>query len=349
MGCGSARLSDGCTMPSLDQIDHIRLALLPTPLEPLPRLSRMLGGPEIWVKRDDCTGLGLGGNKARPLEYLVAEAIAEQADVLITTGGLQSNHARQTAAAAARCGLQCILVLINAVSGRDDAYGTSGNMLLDRLFGARIQIEPAGTDAASAMAAAAQQCRAEGRRPYVIPSGGSNATGVIGHVRAAHELLAQCDAQKVACTQIVVASGSGGTHAGLALGLGLCGFSAPVIGYCVSRTATEQRGKVAGLLEQTCTKLDVASPRRAADLVFEEGVLGAGYGQPTSAMREAVGLVAALEGIVLDPVYTGKAMAGLIAAIQTGRVEKGDTVVFMHTGGSSSLFGYPDVFVGQLG
>jgi L-cysteate sulfo-lyase len=171
-------------MPSLDQIDHIRLALLPTPLEPLPRLSRMLGGPEIWVKRDDCTGLGLGGNKARPLEYLVAEAIAEQADVLITTGGLQSNHARQTAAAAARCGLQCILVLINAVSGRDDAYGTSGNMLLDRLFGARIQIEPAGADAASAMAAAAEQCRAEGRRPYVIPSGGSNATGVIGHVRA---------------------------------------------------------------------------------------------------------------------------------------------------------------------
>src|ERR1700704_1101662 len=123
-------------MLSLDQIDHIRLALLPTPLEPLPRLSRMLGGPEIWVKRDDCTGLGLGGNKARPLEYLVAEAIAEQADVLITTGGLQSNHARQTAAAAARCGLQCILVLINAVPGRDDAYATSGNMLLDRLFGA---------------------------------------------------------------------------------------------------------------------------------------------------------------------------------------------------------------------
>ena len=334
-------------MLSLEQIDHVRLAHLPTPLEPLPRLSQMLGGPEIWIKRDDCTGLGLGGNKARPLEYLVAEAIAQQADILITTGGLQSNHARQTAAAAARCGLECILILIDAVPGRDDAYGTGGNLLLDRLFGAQIQIEARGTDAAIAMAAVAERCRAEGRRPYVIPTGGSNATGVIGHVRAAHELLAQCDAQKVACTRIVVASGSGGTHAGLALGLALRGCSAPVVGYCVSRTAAEQRGKVADLVEQTCKRLDVASPLRAPDLMFEEGVLGEGYGQPTTAMFEAVGLVAALESVVLDPVYTGKAMAGLITAIQTGRVATTDTVVFMHTGGSSSLFAYPDVFAEQ--
>jgi len=333
-------------MTSLEQVDYVRLALLPTPLEPLPRLSRMLGGPEIWIKRDDCTGLGLGGNKARPLEYLLAEAIGQQADVLITTGGLQSNHARQTAAAAARYGLECILVLIDAVPGRDDAYRTSGNLLLDRLFGAQVLIQPGDTDAASAMSAVAEQCRARGRRPYVIPSGGSNATGVIGHVRAAQELLTQCGAQKVACTQVAVASGSGGTHAGLALGLGLLGRSVPVVGYCVSRTVAEQRCKVTALLEQTSARLNVALPLQAEDLVLEEGVIGTGYGQPTAAMREAVGMVAALEGVMLDPVYTGKAMAGLIAAIRSGRVGKTDTVVFMHTGGSSSLFAYPDTFVG---
>ena len=333
-------------MTSLEQVDYVRLALLPTPLEPLPRLSRMLGGPEIWIKRDDCTGLGLGGNKARPLEYLLAEAIGQPADVLITTGGLQSNHARQTAAAAAHYGLECILVLIDAVPGRDDAYRTSGNLLLDRLFGAQVRVQPEGTDATSAMSAVAEQCRAEGRRPYVIPSGGSNATGVIGHVRAAHELLTQCRAQKVACTHIAVASGSGGTHAGLALGLGLLGLSVPVVGYCVSRSVAEQRCKVTALLEKTSARLNVALPLQAEDLVLEEGVIGTGYGQPTAAMREAVGMVAALEGVMLDPVYTGKAMAGLIAATRSGRLGKTDTVVFMHTGGSSSLFAYPDAFVG---
>ena len=331
-------------MLSLDQIDHIPLAVLPTPLEALPRLSHALGGPQIWVKREDCTGLGLGGNKARKLEYLLAEAITLGADTIITTGGLQSNHARQTAAAAARCGLKCILVLIDAVGGRNDAYRTSGNIMLNRLFGAAIEIEPAGTDATSAMSAVAERCRVRGDRPYVIPIGGSNATGIVGHIRAAQELLAQCTTQDIKFTQLVVASGSGGTHAGLAVGLALNGVRAPVVGYCVSRSAAEQRQRVAGLVGQVCEKLNVPPPLKPADLVLAEGVLGAGYGQPTSGMEEAVRLVAALEGLALDPVYTGKAMAGLIADIRAGRFGKSDRVVFMHTGGATSLFAYPEIF-----
>jgi D-cysteine desulfhydrase/L-cysteate sulfo-lyase len=326
------------------KFERILLAHLPTPLEPLRRLSQALAGPEIWVKREDCTGLGLGGNKARKLEYLLAEALAQGADTVITTGGLQSNHARQTAAAAACCGLKCVLVLVDAVPGRAEAYHRSGNLLVDHLFGACIHIEPAGTDALAAMATAAEHCTAEGHKPYIIPIGGSNATGVLGHVQAANELLAQCEAQGVAPTHVALPSGSGGTHAGMALGLTLRGIAAPVVGYCVSRSAAEQRGKVSGLIEQACAKLDITPPLQVADLVFEEGVLGPGYGQPTAAMREAVSMVAALEGLMLDPVYTGKAMAGLIGAIKTGRFGRADRVVFIHTGGAPSLFAYPDAF-----
>jgi 1-aminocyclopropane-1-carboxylate deaminase/D-cysteine desulfhydrase-like pyridoxal-dependent ACC family enzyme len=248
------------TLPSLDQFGRIHLALQPTPLEPLERLSRALGGPEIWIKREDCTGLGLGGNKARKLEYLLAQAIAEGADTLITTGGPQSNHARQTAAAAARCGLRCILILIDAVPGRREAYYRSGNLLLGRLFGAQVHIEPRGIDAATAMLAVAQQCRAKGHKPYVIPSGGSNATGILGHVRMTKELLAQSKTQGLSFTHVVVASGSGGTHAGLALGLASNGTPTSVVGYCVSRSADEQRSKVAALVEQTCAKLEIRVP-----------------------------------------------------------------------------------------
>lgn len=331
-------------MLSLNQFERVRLALLPTPLEPLPRLSKALGGPEIWVKREDCSGLGLGGNKARKLEYLIADALASGADTIITTGGPQSNHARQTAAAAARCGLDCTLVLIDSVPERDPAYYRSGNIMLDRLFGARIEVKPAETDATVAMAAAAERCRNQGRKPYVIPSGGSNATGIVGHVQAANELLAQCEALGEEFTRVVIASGSGGTQAGLALGLAHRRSSLPVVGYCVSRSAAEQRAKVAALIEETCTKLGIVPPLDDSDLVLEDGFVGPGYGQPTAEMREAVAMVAALEGLALDPVYTGKAMAGLIAAIRDGGIDRSERVVFMHSGGAMALFAYPEVF-----
>ncbi|MGK9170633.1 D-cysteine desulfhydrase [Inquilinus limosus] len=331
-------------MPSLDQLPRTRLQHAPTPLEPLPRLTEALGGPQLWVKRDDCTGLALGGNKARKLEFLLGEALAQGVDTIITAGGPQSNHARQTAAAAARLGLGCILVLTDAVPGRDPAYHSNGNLLLDGLFGARIELLPGTADADAEMARAAERCRAEGRKPYVVPVGGSNALGLMGYVDAARELIGQARQQGVGFTHVALASGSGGTQAGLALGLALGGSAAPAVGYCISRSSAEQRPKVAGLLQAGAELLGIPAPLSAADLVLEDGVVGDGYGLPTPGMLEAVRLLAEQEGLLLDPVYTGKAMAGVIAGIRSGRFGRDDVLVFLHTGGAPGLFGYPDSF-----
>ncbi|MGO4722470.1 MULTISPECIES: D-cysteine desulfhydrase [unclassified Inquilinus] len=331
-------------MPSLDQLPRIALQHAPTPLEPMPRLTAALGGPQLWIKRDDCTGLALGGNKVRKLEFLLGEALAQGADTIITAGGPQSNHARQTAAAAAKLGLDCVLILTDAVAGRDPTYHTNGNLLLDELFGARIELHPGTADPDAELARAAEQCRAEGGTPYIIPIGGSNALGMMGYVDAARELLAQAKAQGVGITHVALASGSGGTHAGLALGLALGGSTAPAIGYCISRTSQEQRPRVAALLQAGSALLGVASPLSGDDVVLEDGVVGEGYGLPTDGMVEALRLAAAQEALLLDPVYTGKAMAGLIAGIRAGRFRPDDVVVFLHTGGAPSLFAYPDAF-----
>ncbi len=331
-------------MPSLDQLPRINLLHAPTPLEPLPRLSAALGGPQLWVKRDDCTGLALGGNKVRKLEYLLGEALAQGADTVITAGGFQSNHARQTAAAAARLGLQCLLILTDSVPGRAPAYRMNGNLILDDLFGARIEFRPGAADVDAEIVRAAQKYTAEGRKPFAIPIGGSNALGIMGYVRAARELLGQARAQGVEFTAVVLASGSGGTQAGLALGLALEGCKAPVIGYCVGRTSVDLRPKIAALVSHGAELLGVDPPLTSLDLTLEDGVLGEGYGLPTPAMAEAVRLAAAQEGLVLDPVYTGKAMAGLIAAVRVRRYRSNDVVIFMHTGGTPGLFAYPDTF-----
>lgn len=331
-------------MPSLDQLPRVALQHAPTPLQPLARLSAALGGPEIWIKRDDCTGLALGGNKVRKLEFLLGEAKAQGADTIITAGGPQSNHACQTAAAAARLGLDCVLILTDAVAGRDPAYHANGNLLLDDLFGARIELHPGTADPDAEMARAAEECRAEGGVPYIVPIGGSNALGMMGYVDAAQELLRQGGDQGVGFTHVVLASGSGGTQAGLALGLALSGSAVPAIGYCISRTSQEQRPRVARLVQAGADLLGVASPLAPDDLALEDGVVGEGYGLPTPGMVEALQLVARHEGLVLDPVYAGKAMAGLIAGIRAGRYGRDDVVVFLHTGGAPSLFAYPDAF-----
>jgi D-cysteine desulfhydrase family pyridoxal phosphate-dependent enzyme len=334
----------GSPMPSLDQLPRINLLHAPTPLEPLPRLSAALGGPQLWAKRDDCTGLALGGNKVRKLEYLLGEALAQGADTVITTGGFQSNHARQTAAAAARLGLRCLLILTESVPGRAPAYRTNGNLILDDLFGARIELRPGTADVDAEMTRAAERYVVEGRKPYVIPIGGSNALGLIGYVRAARELLEQARVQGVEFTHVVLASASGGTQAGLALGLALEGSNAPVIGYCVGRASTDQRPRIAALMRHGAELLGIDSPLTPGDLLLEDGVVGQGYGLPTTAMAEAVRLAASQEGLVLDPVYTGKAMAGLIAGVRAGHYQSGDVVIFLHTGGTPGLFAYPDSF-----
>jgi D-cysteine desulfhydrase family pyridoxal phosphate-dependent enzyme len=274
----------------------------------------------------------------------LGEALAQGADTVITTGGFQSNHARQTAAAAARLGLRCLLILTDSVPGRAPAYRTNGNLILDDLFGARIELRPGTADVDAEMTHAAERYVVEGRKPYVIPIGGSNALGLIGYVRAARELLEQARVQGVEFTHVVLASASGGTQAGLTLGLALEGSNAPVIGYCVGRASTDQRPRIAALMRHGAELLGIDSPLTPGDLLLEDGVVGQGYGLPTTAMAEAVRLAASQEGLVLDPVYTGKAMAGLIAGVRAGRYQSGDVVIFLHTGGTPGLFAYPDSF-----
>jgi D-cysteine desulfhydrase family pyridoxal phosphate-dependent enzyme len=310
--------------------DRIPLATLPTPLEPLDGLRRQLGAaPRLWVKRDDLTGLGGGGNKLRKLEYLLAEAQREGTDVVLTSGALQSNHARLTAAACARLGLPCELFLNRRVPKSGDAYERSGNLLLDRLFGAQVRMLARDDDPELAAEARAGDLRGLGQRPYVIPTGGSNAVGARGYARCAHELLDQLQPDA-----IVLPTASGGTLAGLSAGLGEAGWDGRLIGIAVSATADEAAGRV--------TPVAAELTPRPAPFTVEEGFLGPGYGVLTDAAVEAIRLAAGTEGLLLDPVYSGKAMAGLLALVRAGRLDGARDVVFVHTGGIPGLFAYEE-------
>lgn len=331
----------------MNRRDTIRLALLPTPFEQLPRLSQALGqngkGPSIWMKRDDCTGFAGGGNKVRKLEYLVAEALKQGADTLVTMGAIQSNHARQTAAAAARNGLACVLLLTDSVANRSESYRTNGNWLLDRIFGAEIRLFPAGGDAIADEAVAG--LKAQGKRPYFIPVGGSNALGSLAYRDALLELAGQAKAEGVGIDHIVVPTGSGGTHAGILAGVEDAVLGCRVRGVSVSRAADQAGAIVSGLVNDIYA-LEGRQRGQQVALEIDDSQVGPGYGQPTPAMIEAVELVARTEGILLDPVYTGKAMAGLIALVRSGAIGPDETVVFWHTGGAPGLYAYPEVFQG---
>lgn len=320
------------------------LAHLPTPIEALTVLSRSLGGPEIWAKRDDCTGLAGGGNKARKLEYLMHDAVANGADTVITAGGIQSNHARQTAAAAARLGLKCILALTDSVPDRSAAYHRGGNLLLDHLFGAEIRHFDGDVDPAAAMLDLAAECERTGGQPYLIPVGGSNAVGAQAYVDAAGEMLDQAKAHHIDFSQVVLATGSGGTHAGLIAGLAIRRADIPVIGISVSRAREEAESRVRNLTRDTFVLLGIDRPM--PEIWIDDRFIGAGYGLPTDAMAAAVRQVARAEGLLLDPVYTGKAMAGLMALIREQRLTSEHKVLFWHTGGSVALFAYEEVFAG---
>ena len=327
---------------ALARAPRVALGHLPTPIEPLDGMARALGdGVRIFVKRDDCTGLALGGNKVRKLEYLVGEALAAGADTLITTGGVQSNHARQTAAAAAKLGMRCELVLPRMVAGRDPAYEASGNRLLDDWLGARVTLVDQPADVARVVAEILARSKSRGGKPVFIPAGGSTPTGCLGYAQAAVELAGQLERARLEIGSIVLAVSTGGTLAGLLVGMEALGLGIPVIGIGVFAATAQVAPVVRDLATRTSLRLGVPHvPDTRFDL--RDRWLGAGYGLPTDDLREALALAGRSEGLLLDPVYTGKAMAALISLRQQGNLP-GQNVLFWHTGGSPGLFAYPEL------
>ncbi len=328
----------------LARFPRLRLFPAPTPLEKLGNLSRHLGGPEIWIKRDDCTVVAGGGNKVRKLEFLAGEALAQGADTLITQGAVQSNHVRQTVAVAARLGMKCHVLLEHRIETNDPAYLTSGNVLLDRLMGASIAYRPGGTDMNAAAVAKGEELRAAGARPYVIPGGGSNRVGALGYVACAQELMAQVDEMGLVIDRVVHATGSAGTQAGLVAGLQGVNAGVPVLGIGVRAPKPTQEANVHRLAEEVADYVGVRGGVARDAVMANCDYVGPGYGQPTEGMREAVTLLARLEGVLLDPVYSGKGMAGLIDLIRKGAIGAKERVVFLHTGGAFGLFGYQPFF-----
>ena len=313
-----------------------------TPIEKLEHLSRHLGGPEIYIKRDDLLGLTAGGNKTRKLEFLVADALAKGADTLITVGAVQSNHCRLTLAAAVKEGLKCRLVLEQRVPGSYDPHASGNNFLFDLLGVEAVTVVEGGVDLAAEMQKVADAVKTAGRTPYIIPGGGSNALGALGYVACAEEILMQTFDMGLKLDHIVVASGSAGTHAGLLVGLEGANAQTPLTGINVRRPRAEQEGNVHKLVSETATFLGVPVPERQSVRALDEWV-GPGYSLPTKEMTAAVRLLSRLEGVLLDPVYTGKAMAGLIGLVERGAFNRNDKVLFVHTGGSPALYAYQEV------
>ncbi|MCW4458033.1 D-cysteine desulfhydrase [Microbacterium sp. MPKO10] len=312
----------------------------PTPIEHLPRLSEHLDGPNIYVKRDDLLGLTSGGNKTRKLEFLMADALSHGADTIITTGAVQSNHCRLTLAAAVKEGLACRLVLEERVEGSYDP-GASGNNFLFRLLGAeQITVVPGGTDLAAEMQKAADAVTAEGGAPYIVPGGGSNPLGALGYVACADEILAQSFEQELRLDHVVCASGSGGTHAGLVAGFEGAQSGIPITGISVRAPKEPQEAKLNGLANAASKLAGGIHEIRPDAVTVRDDFVGPGYSLPTPEMSEAIQLFARLEGILLDPVYTGKTAAGLIGLVREGAFPKDANVLFVHTGGSPALYAY---------
>ncbi len=326
----------------LSRFPRIMLAHLPTPLEHMPRLSEHLGGPEIHVKRDDCTGLATGGNKTRKLEFVMADALEREADTVVTVGAVQSNHVRQTAAAACKLGLRCEVLLEHRIENPTETYARSGNVFLDKLYGAIIREYPAGTDFDKAMQEVADEVKASGGSPYIIPGGASDRVGALGYVNCAMELLGQSNEQGLIIDHLVTATGSAGTHAGLIVGLKAMRSDMPLLGIGVNAPKDIQEQRVFDLACDTADYIGAKGVVSRGDIVANCDYIGDGYGVPTKSMNDAVLLLARLEGLLFDPVYSGKALAGMIDLVTSGYFEGAKNIVFLHTGGSAALFAYAD-------
>jgi D-cysteine desulfhydrase family pyridoxal phosphate-dependent enzyme len=328
-------------MPTLQHIPRVSLAQLPTALEAMPRLGEAAGLPNLWFKRDDNTGLALGGNKARKLEFLMADARRQGADVVFTTGGKQSNHARMTAAAARRLGMDSVLFLADP-----EPPERQGNLLLDRMFGAEVRFIPGLTlqQMYDRMEEHAATLRAEGRHPYIIPVGGSTHLGCLGYVRAVEELAAQARERDLRVDVMVVAAGSTGTLSGMLLGQRQFLSEARVYGISVSPPAPVGQLKCARIIGEAAELLDVDWRPKPEEIPIRDEWLGPGYGVPTEEGMEAIRLAARCEGCLLDPVYTGKAFAGAMGLARLGEIRPEENVVFWHTGGAPALFAYDHLF-----
>jgi len=313
---------------------RIPLGLFPTAVHPLSRLSKVLGGPQLFIKRDDQTGLAIGGNKTRKLEFLLAEALAQGAKTIITTGAPQSNHARQTAAAAAQLGLHCILFLQGPAPTE-----VQGNLLLDQLLGAEIRWAAKET-MELALEDLITELRNQGHSPYLIPYGGSNALGALGYVTAMEELMIQAQQMNLPIDRIVCASSSGGTQAGLFVGAKVTGYSGQILGISVNETQDQLRHKIIQLATGTATSLNINEQFLANDICVDDRYLGAGYAKVGELEREAIQLAARTEGLLLDPVYTGRAFGGLVDLIRRGEIKPKETILFWHTGGIPALFAF---------
>lgn len=326
---------------NLTRFPRVRFTQAPTPLEYLPNLTRTLGGPHIFIKRDDNTGLALGGNKTRKLEFLIGDALAHGATHIVTQGATQSNHVRQTIAAANRHGLRTTVLLEERVSGAPEDYYRNGNVLLDQILGAAaIETRPAGLDMNAELAAVGERLRAAGEVPYLIPGGGSNAIGALGYVVAAQEIIAQANALDLRVDHVVHATGSTGTQAGLVVGFEAVSSHIPVLGISVRAPRERQEDNVRRLARETWALLGVRGDFPGERVVANADYVGGGYGVPTEGMVEAVHLLARTEGILLDPVYSGKGLAGLIDLVCKDVFTEGQNIVFVHTGGAAGLFAY---------
>ncbi|OQA99836.1 MAG: L-cysteate sulfo-lyase [Chloroflexi bacterium ADurb.Bin222] len=324
----------------LEMLQPLPLGYLPTPLAPLPRLSQALGGPEVWIKRDDLTGLGLGGNKIRKLAFLLAEAQRQHTDVIMTTGAQQSNHARQTAAVAAMLGLPCVLVLRGTPPAQPQ-----GNYFLDRLLGAEVRWS-GDRPLLQALDAEAEALRQEGRHPYVITYGGSSALGACGFVAGIAEVAMQAQALGITFDAIVFASSSGGTQAGMAAGIRALDLPTRVIGISIAEPASSFRHDLARLTNETAALLKLDLAFSDDDFDVRDAYLGQGYGIVTDVEREAIRFAARTEGLFVDPVYTGRALGGLMDLIRRGEFSPSQRVLFWHTGGAPALFAYTEALEG---
>lgn len=316
-----------------------------TPIEKLENFSKALGGPTIYIKRDDLLGLTSGGNKTRKLEFLMADAIAQGADTILTCGAVQSNHCRLTLAAAVKEGLKCQLILEERVPGSYKSEGSGNNFLFNLLGVEKTYVVPGGSDMLGELEKLAEKLRAEGKKPYIVPGGGSNAIGSTGYVACAQEIMDQLFDLGINIDHMVCPSGSAGTHAGIVAGMTGINANIPVTGVSVNRSKEVQTDAVWNLAKATAERVGVHNEITRDLVQVTDEYVGPGYSLPSDEMVEAVQLLARTEGILLDPVYTGKVMAGLIGMIREGKFKKEDNILFLHTGGSPALYAYTETIL----